>query len=229
MTIGVSQVVVCALTATFGGADTGRGADLSIYHQFRIGSNIATVVRAAGVVDSDVKVLHHRPALIQELEWRPDGSEASRGFTAVRAVTFTFSGGQLFRIFVDYDSDKTEGLSPEDLIQSISMVYGTATRPVATIATGSDYTYAANEPVLARWQDEEYSVSLIRSSQQPDFGLIIVSRTMDRLGQKAMVEAARLDVLAAPQIERDRVAKEAADERAKQEKAKLVNKPAFKP
>jgi hypothetical protein len=52
---------------------------------------------------------------------------------------------------------------------------------------------------------------------------------MDRLGQKAMIEGARLDALAAPQVERDRVAKEAADERAKQANAKLVNKPAFKP
>jgi hypothetical protein len=92
-----------------------------------------------------------------------------------------------------------------------------------------DYVYASSESVLARWQDADYSLSLIRSSQQPNFGLIITSRNMDRLGQKAMIEGARLDVLAAPQVERDRVAKEAADERTKKANAKLVNKPAFKP
>jgi hypothetical protein len=229
MTIGVLQAVAFVLTGTFGGAFIASAADLSIYHQFRIGSDIATVVRATGAAEPDVKVLHQRPALIQELEWHPVRSESSPEFAAVRSVVFTFSGGQLFRMFVNYDSNKTEGLSPEDLIQSISTVYGAPTRPVATIATGSDYAYAANEPVLARWQDEEYSMSLIRSSQQPNFGLIIISRTMDRLGQKAIAQGEHLDVLAAPQIERDRLVKEAEDERAKQEKAKLVNKPAFKP
>jgi hypothetical protein len=52
---------------------------------------------------------------------------------------------------------------------------------------------------------------------------------MDALAQKAIVEGVRLDALAAPQVERDRVKREAADERAKQAKAKLVNKPSFRP
>jgi hypothetical protein len=232
MIVRVFDAVVCVLIGTFGGASIGNAADLSRYHQFRIGSDVATVARATGAVESDVKVLHQRPALIQELEWRPDRSESSSEFEAVRVVVFSFSDGQLFRMFVDYDRNKTEGLSADDLMQSISEVYGAPTRPVATITTGSlsdYYAYASTEPVLARWQDEEYSVSLIRSSQRPNFGLIITSRNMDRLGQKAMIEGARLDVLAAPQVERDRLAKQAADEHANQAKAKLVNKLAFKP
>ena len=135
-------------------------------------------------------------------------------------------------MFVDYDRNKTEGLSADDLIQSISEVYGAPTRPVATIATGSlsdYYAYSSTEAVLARWQDEDYSVSLIRSSRQGNYGLIITSREADRLAQKAMLEGARLDVLRAPQIERERVNQEAADERTRQAKAKLVNKPAFRP
>ena len=231
MTLRLFRVVACVLTATFSGAFIGSSADLSTYHQFRIGSDVAKVVRATGVAESEVKVLHQRPALIQELEWSPVRSESSIDFAAVGTITFTFLDRELFRMFVNYNKNKTEGLSPDDIITSLSSVYGAPTKPVATISTGSqsDYAFASNEPVLARWQDEEYSVNLIRSSQQPNFGLIITSRKLDRLGQKAIVEGARLDVVAAPQIERDRRAKEAAEERANQEKARLVNKLAFKP
>jgi hypothetical protein len=225
------HIVACVLVAVFG-ASAGTAADLSRYHQFRIGSDVAAVVRSAGSEASEVKVLYQRPALIQEFQWRPDRAQSSAEFDAVRVVVFSFSEGQLFRMFVDYDRNKTEGLSAEDLIQSISVIYGVPTRPVAaTIVTGSqsDYGYASSESVLARWQDADYSMSLIRSSQEPNFGLIITSRNMDRVAQKAILEGARLDVIAAPQAERDRLAKEAADAPATQAKAKLVNKPAFKP
>ena len=220
----------CLLVAAFG-ASGASAADLSRYHQFRIGSDVAAIANSAQTDASEVKVLHQRPALIQELEWRPNRSGSASEFESVRLVVFSFYNGRLFRIFVDYDRDKTEGLSADDLIQSISAEYGTPTRPVATVTTGSqsEYAYASTEPVLARWQDAEYALNLIQSSQQPSFGLIIASRSMDRIAQKAIVEGARLDVIAAPQIERDRVKKEAADEHTKQDKAKLVNKPAFKP
>lgn len=225
-----SYVVAIVLVAQ-AGASAATAVDLAQYHQFRIGSDVATVVRAAASAAPEVKVLYQRPALIQEFEWRPSYSESSSGFEAVRVVVFSFSNGQLFRMFVDYDRDKTEGLSAEDLIQSLSAAYGAPTRPVATITTGSrwDYAYAPSEPVLARWEEEECSLSLIHSSQQSSFALIITSRRLDRLAQITIVEGARLDVLAAPEVERDRITKEAADERAKQAKAKLVNKPAFKP
>jgi hypothetical protein len=219
------------MLATLFSAFTMNGADLSRYHEFRIGSDVATVLRSAGSDVAHLKVLHQRPTLIQELEWRPDRSELSSEFDAVRLVVFSFTGGELFRMFVDYDRNKTEGLSADDLVESISTVYGVPTKPVATIETGtqSDYAYGRREAVLARWQDADYSLSLIQSSQQARFGLIITSRSMDQVAQKAIIEGARLDVLAAPQIERDRARKAAADERAKQEEAKLVNKPAFKP
>jgi hypothetical protein len=222
--------IFCLFVAVFS-ASGASPDDLSSYHQFRIGSDVATVVASAQADASEVNVLHRRPALIQELEWRPNRPGSPSEFDAVRVVVFSFYNGKLFRIFVDYDRDKTEGLSADDLIQSISAKYGTPTRPVATVTTGSqpEYAYASTEAVLARWQDAEYALNLIRSSQQPSFGLIIASRSVDRVAQKAIVEGARLDLIAAPQVERDRVKKEADAERTKQDKAKLINKPAFKP
>jgi hypothetical protein len=53
--------------------------------------------------------------------------------------------GELFRIFVDYDSNKTEGLTAEDLIDPIFVAYGKPTRPVATINPSSPVVYGYND------------------------------------------------------------------------------------
>ena len=45
--------------------------DLSKYRGFQFGADLAAVARQAGVDPSQVKVIHSRPALIQELEWHP--------------------------------------------------------------------------------------------------------------------------------------------------------------
>lgn len=224
-----STMAGCALMAMLSPALFGA-PDLATYRAFRIGTDLATVVRATQGESSQVKVLHERPAVIQEIEWRPAYSGPGSDTQAVRAVALTFYNGQLSRMFIDYKQDKTDGLGVDDMIESISTMYGLATRPVATITTGSlAYAYRDSESILARWQDSEYSVSLIRSSYAPAFALIVVSKQLDALRERAAVEAARLDVLEAPQIERARAKNDADKERARQEKAKLVNKPGFRP
>src|SRR5436853_57599 len=46
-------------------------ADLSQYRGFRFGSDLSIVAEHAGANPSQAKVIHHRPALIQELAWGP--------------------------------------------------------------------------------------------------------------------------------------------------------------
>ena len=45
--------------------------DLSKYRNFQLGTDLSTVAKQTGVNPSEAKVIHRRPALIQELEWRP--------------------------------------------------------------------------------------------------------------------------------------------------------------
>ena len=45
--------------------------DLSRYRNFQLGTDLPTVSKQVGVSPSQAKVIHRRPALIQELEWRP--------------------------------------------------------------------------------------------------------------------------------------------------------------
>ena len=76
-----------------------------------------------------VKVIHQRPALIQELAWRPQyaiGRPVGR-VEAAQEVTFRFHDDQLFSITVVYDARLVEGLTNADLIDAVSAVYGPAT------------------------------------------------------------------------------------------------------
>jgi hypothetical protein len=144
---------------------------------------------------------------------------------------FTFYNSEMYRIFVIYDRSRTQGLSADDLIDSISAVYGNPTRPATVVRTGSSVLYGFNdeEKVIARWQDAQASVNLIRSSYDQLYGLVAVSRRVEPLAQEAIIEGARLDFVERPQRETERKKREAEVERVNGEKARVVNLPAFRP
>jgi hypothetical protein len=208
-----------------------RAEDLSSYRSFRIGMNLATVAAQVHMDPTKAQLVYERPALIQQFTWWPDTSAVSSQTEAVKFLVFTFYNSELCRILVIYDRNRTQGLSADDLIDSISSVYGNPTRPAASIRTGSSvlYGFGDEEEVIARWQDSQFSVNLIRSSYDDLYGLILVSKRVDGLAQEAMIEGARLDVVERPQKDIDRRKREAEVERANAEKARVVNLPAFRP
>lgn len=208
-----------------------QAEDLSSYRSFRLGTNLASVAAQAHLDPTKAQLLYERPALIQQLTWWPDSFAPSSQTEAVKFAVFSFYNGELFRIFVVYDRTRTQGLSTDDFIDSISAVYGTPTRPLAIVRTGSSALYGFNdeEKVIARWQDVQDSVNLIHSSYDQLYGLVAVSRRVEPLAQEAMIEGARLDVVERPQRESDRKRREAEVEHANAEKARVVNLPTFRP
>jgi len=70
---------------------------------------------------------------------------------------------------------------------------------------------------------------LVRGAYPTTLHLIIARRSTEVLAQNATAEAARLDRAEAPQRELERVNRMAEDGRAAAEKARLVNRPLFKP
>ena len=93
--------------------------DLSKYRDFQLGTSLAAVAQQAGIVP-DARVLHQRPQLIQELMWQPPHNlGSSTSGDSVRKVLFSFYNGELFRIVVNYDWDKTEGLTVDDMVEAI--------------------------------------------------------------------------------------------------------------
>lgn len=203
--------------------------DLSRYREFQFGMNLLTIAKLVDMKPSEARTIHQRPALIQELNWQSQLSLTSSQADPVRSILFSFYNGELFRIVVNYDRYKTEGLTMEDVVEAISAKYGTATKPAAEITFSSSQVYNDSEVVIARWEDSQYSLNLFRSSYQPTFGMIAFSKRLDALARAAIVEAIRLDEQEAPQREIERQEKQDQKDHAAQEKARQVNKATFRP
>ena len=205
--------------------------DLSMYRDFQFGMNLPAVAKQTDVKLSDAKIIHQRPALIQELEWRPQRSfDSSKETDPVKQVLFSFYNGELFRMLITYDQDRTKGLTDQDMIEAISATYGTASSPAAQIILfSSSRVYNNAEKVMARWEDAQYSFNLYRVSYNSGFGMAAFSKRLDALAEKAIIEAIRLDEQEAPEREVQRQKKQEDENRLAQDKARPGNKANFRP
>jgi hypothetical protein len=200
--------------------------DLSRYRSFQLGTDLPTVTKQIGALPSQAKVIHSRPALIQELAWRPQPLGPSSETEPAKEVVLSFYEGQLFRIVISYDRYETEGLTTADFVEAISVTYGVPTGPTARAETGL-YTHEAQ--VVAQWQDSQYRFDLVRLPYGPSFNLVGVLKRLEATAKAAFIEAERLDYKEAPQREAERKARVDETERAKLQKARIVNKPKFRP
>ena len=202
--------------------------DLSRYRNFRLGTNLAIVTKQVGANASHVKTIHRRPVIIQELEWRPELSGSGARTEATREIVFRFHDGELFLITISYNRYDTEGLTADDLIEAISATYGVSTEPAAAGRTTAGL-YGDMDDVVAEWQDPQYRFQLIRSSYGPSYKLVGALKRLEASAQSAIVEAKRLDREEAPQRDALQKADEEEAARVKLEKARLSNKPKFRP
>jgi len=183
--------------------------------EIQLGADLPTIAKLTGMSTPEAKDIHRRPALIQELTWRPQPLGFSSKTEPVQEVIFSFYGGELFRIVVNYDRYETEGLTTEDLVEVLSATY--AVEPAAPLKAALD-TYSNQEVVFARWQDPQYRFDLLRSSYGANFKLVGVLKKLEAPAQAAIIEAGRLDDKEAPQRDAARIASEEEAGRAKLEK-----------
>jgi hypothetical protein len=222
----VRAAVVAAICGLFPGASL-LAADLSRYREFQLGSDLATVSKQAKINIASAKTVQQRPALLQQIAWRPEPFASPSQSEAVQEVTFSFYNGELYRIAIVYDRNRTEGMTAADLTEAMSASYGTPSTSVP--AAKIPQTYGDAQEPIARWEDAQYSFTLVRLSYGPSVGLIGVSKKVEILAEASVVAAARLEVQEAPQKEAARVAGEAQAASAKLETARVVNKPNFRP
>ena len=201
-------------------------ADLSSYREFL---NLPVVAKLVSMNSSEARVIHQRPEVIQELDWQPGrypGSSADAD--PVKDILFGFCNGELVRMVVNYDRYKTEGLTAEDMIEGISAKYGTATRSYcAEIMFPSLFNETVK--VIARWEDPQYSFTLVRSSYQPSLGMVLYSKPPDAMARTAVTEALQIDEQEAPQRKAERQRNQEEENHVKEEKARLANKASFRP
>jgi len=206
--------------------------DRSRYRDFQLGTSLAAVTGQSGAKAADVKTIHQRPALLQDLKWRPSFSVSAVAATRadpVEEILFSFVDNQLYRVVVDYERHRVDGMTRTDMVDAISATYGAA---VLVPGAGLEVLSANGQPdgtIIARWTDADNTVDLLRPAYGDGFRLMVTSKRLDTVARKAVTEARRLDDREAPQRELARARQDADDKRAAQEKARTANKSTFKP
>src|SRR5258708_2266818 len=200
-----------------------RAQDLSKYRHFTLGMSLTRVLERTDQKMADVKVIHGRPALIQELTWwAPNIPGTSYRSDTVEQILFSFYDGELYKISVTYDQTSTEGLTAEDMVKSISAKYGPATNVVLEIDSAKNDSYDVQQKPVASWEDAQYSFNLVRSSFTDHLGLVIYSKRVNADAELHIAEAVKLEEQGGPQKEADRLKKQTDDlETARQKNRKI--------
>jgi hypothetical protein len=203
-----------------------RAQDFSKYRGFSLGASLATVLKQTEQRPIDVKVIHTRPALLQELTWWPPTVPGtSYRADSVEQMLFSFCNGELYKISVTYDTSSTQGLTAGDMVESISAKYGPATTLQPNADSVLNERFSSSEKDIASWENPQYSFKLVRPSFTARFGLIIFSKQANATAELATKDAVALEIQEKPQREADLKQKEASDLEAERQK----NQKAFRP
>jgi hypothetical protein len=221
----IRNSILC-LSALFLAASTLRAQDFSKYRGFSLGTSVATVLTLSDQKLADVKTIHGRPMLIQELTWWPPSTPGrSPQPDSVEQILFSFSNGELYKISVTYDRSSTEGLTAVDMVKSISAKYGPATSVESEIDPAMNALYNMKQGSLASWEDSQYSFNLVRTSFSDRFGLVIYSKGVNAEVDLASAEAVKLEEQERPEKEANQRKKDADDLEVTREK----NQKSFRP
>jgi hypothetical protein len=139
----------------------------------------------------------------------------------VSQILFSFYNGELYRIVVTYDRYDIEGLTDDDMVQAVSARYGKATslypessffptnyfdgstdKVIPSFFTSDSYRSA--DRVIARWEDPQNAVSLLRSNNLNSFQLALSSKRLDAQAEAAIFEFEKFEKREAPQVDIDR-------------------------
>src|SRR5216684_1023057 len=203
-----------------------RAQDLSKYRHFTLGMSLTRVLERTDQKMAGVKVIHGRPALIQEVTWWPPtipGSSYRSG--TVEQILFSFYNAELYKICVTYDRTSTEGLTAEDMMKSISAKYGPATSVKPEVDSATNERYDMRQKPVATWEDSQYSFNLVRSSFSGSFELLIYSKRLNAEAEVALAEAVKLEKQEEPQREVELQKKQTGDLEATRQK----NQKSFRP
>jgi hypothetical protein len=203
-----------------------RAQDLSKYRHFTLGMSMTRVLERTDQKMPDLKVIHGRPALVQELNWWPPNvPRTSAQSDTVEQILFSFYNGELYKISVTYDRTSTEGLTAQDMVKSISAKYGPARNVVLQIDSAKSDRYDVRQKPVASWEDAQYSFNLVRSSYTDHLGLIIYSKRVNAEAELAIAEAVRLDEQEGPQREAERQKKQMDDLEVARQKNRKIFRP----
>ena len=203
-----------------------RAQDLSKYRHFTLGMSLTRLLERTSQKMADVKLIHGRPTLVQEVNWWPPSLPgASFQSDTVEQILFSFYNGELYKMSVTYDRSSTEGLTAEDMVKSISAKYGPATNVALEIDSAKNDRYDDRQKPVASWEDAQYSFNLARSSSTDHLGLIIYSKRVNAEAELAAAEAVKLEEQEGPNREAARQKKQTDDLEVARQKNRKIFRP----
>src|SRR5688500_12063343 len=164
------------------------------YREFQLGSNLASIAKLTGTPASGAKIIHARPADMKDLEYRPRyySSNAAPQTDPVDIMLFRFYDDQLFKVIVDYDRRRTEGMSAADMIEAIAATYGPVSQVPSRQLGTPTVQYAFPDTPLAVWGNADQSVTLFRVAYPASFKLVVALTRIDDLARCVSLGPVRL-------------------------------------
>lgn len=200
--------------------------NLATYRGFSFGMTLTELHKQIDPQELRTKLIQANPSVVQEVTWWPwEFSGLPLQGDGLWQILFEFHNGQLYRMLAIYDRHATRGLTAEDMIEAISVQYGTPARSEDEVSFRTNGLYRSTEKVLAQWEDSQHSYTLFRSSLSDAFGLVMFSKRLDAQADLAMAASAKLVEQEAPQKETVRRSQEAEE----LEVARQKNKKAIRP
>jgi hypothetical protein len=226
MKVKTIRILILCLGALLLAAPLLRAQDFSKYRSFALGTTVADVLKLTDQKLADVTATNVDSPLSQELTWWPPYIPgASYHSDSVEQILFSFYKGELYKISVTYDQRSTEGLTAEDMVQSISTTYGRPTSFTSETDSTKDYRYDAKQKPVAAWDDSQYSLTLVRLYFTDRFGLVIYTKRVNADAELAIIEAAKRAQQEGPRREAARQKKQTDD----LEVARQKNQKSFRP
>jgi hypothetical protein len=203
------------------------------YRDFTLGSPLTRIVEQLALAAPDVTLVHQRPALLQDLQWRTPyapGHTIDPPKDAVQQIVFSFYENQLFRIAIEYDRNQTDGMTDADMIAALSARYGSPLTPSKSLNVSTSAQASGEWSIpIAQWTDADVAVVLARRAFTAGFQVVVSSVRLDALARIAAAESIRLDRDEAPARELARRKSDEDAARLTQEKVRATNTAAFRP
>ena len=204
MTTSIRRVVVAwlciASSASLLGAQSRHD-----YRTYRMGDDPLSIARLLGV-PPPADAVSGVVGPVRELRWRAQRVRPGDTLSGdpVALLVFSFYEDQLFRIVIDYSTDRTEGMTEADMVAAVSSIYGPPAKRTDPPNPVGLHPQRPADSVVAQWIDGELRVALLAVREQSAFRVIVASVPLERRARGAGAHEASADLQDWASIDADR-------------------------
>ena len=166
------------------------------YRAFQMGDDVLTISRQLGMPSPASTLIPPALGAVEELRWR--SQYIRRGVASssdpVAQLVFSFFENKLFRIVIDYASDRTEGMTEADVVAAVSRIYGAPAKRTYPPSPVGLHPQRPADSVVAQWTDTGHRVALLAVQDQTAFRLIVSSVPLEALARAAGAHETPADV-----------------------------------